>query len=653
MIGRGGRFGVLLAGALAVGACAPASRTSVDVHARVAVSISPTPDKMPFDPRSARLVQASGQLTELVGHTVSLQVDAAMVPAFRSGFEEALVASFENVVRDLTALQKDEPAAFDRGAPLLEHIELRYDVTASRDEAALETASHTLRIRGPARRGALVAEGEVARALSVEYTQFLTARFASATPDSVAPADRRAYLQYLTGHLPGRGYPSDPRATTPAELGASKRAARILAVLRLEALDPSLSAETHRWLMQQLSWFVDLYANDTLTVRDVPARTTFRAAERAYVAWLTKALPAMDDAAQARVMGSLFVRTSTANRAALGGASYVPFAFPGVDLFAMGLRVVDAWRAAGHPTQLSPGGTKQTFELIACPRPKGRRGSRSLAPHCDEDWYRLALGSSAGRARLARALLDRDDPVFTEMTFVNVPYASRDGVDDTLALLRAVEAKPSVWTGAVRVFADERGETVHDRTVLEEAQRWWLEHPDRRGVVLYLLAQMDRYDHGDVDWRGFGNAFSAVSAGELASYLAQGPRAMSLVPVVWRALAPGYSRAAIVLPKLDAFLGDPHVRDYDSADPYRTLRGIVGRLCAEKNTKDLAAVRAYLEQRVSAHPGEPYAAIADEATSARCKPPPPSPPPHSTVRLAPARTRLRIIQQQHQGPETP
>jgi len=642
--------------ALALAGCTP-GHTAVDVKTHVAVTISPSPDVLPFDPASARLVQVQNQLTELAGHTVQLIVDAALVPDFKSDFEEALDVALENVVRDLGELRTKEPAAFAYAVPMLTRVEARYDAAASVFEARLDPPSKGVLLSGPAHRDALVPRGAVYGSLLAAYAQYVTTRFANVGPDAVAPAERAAYLEFLTGYVPGRGYPKDDALDSPAALASSPHATRILSVLRLAELDggrdPKLGEALRHWIFEQLDWFLQRYHHDAALVRALPADCAFHRAEAGFVKWLLGAYPTLPEDKKLEVAKAVFVRSFETDRAAQGGRTYAPFAFPGIDPFAFGLKVIDEWRAAGHPTQLSPGGTKPLFELFACPHPIGERGSRSLGPHCDYDWYRFAFDTDAGRKRLVEAVVERNDPAFTEVVFLNVWNAAPHPLDVTIAMLRAVEDHTAVWRVGFRLLADERGDvSATDLTLLEEARRLWLERPDRRDLVLYLLAQMDRYDHGDVDWRGFATSFGGpVTDKELGAYLELGSRAMSLLPVLWPALGK-FPRAAIVVPHLDAFLGDARVRGYDSSDPHRALGGIVARMCAERGTADLAAMHAYLEQRVSGHPGETFASIADDATDAKCKPPPPSPPPRNIVRLGPPKRSI-VIDQRPTPPGVP
>jgi hypothetical protein len=232
---------------------------------------------------------------------------------------------------------------------------------------------------------------------------------------------------------------------------------------------------------------------------------------------------------------------------------------------------------------------------------------------------RGTIESEDGRKRLARALLDRHDEAFAQAAFAGVRRASEKPLEANIGLLRAVEADPVVWTAGMRVLAEEV-DNMKDVVLLEEAERLWLERPAYRGPVLFLLARIDRYGHGNVDWARF-----RIDANVLSAYLDEGSLAFALLPNLWPALTIGYSRSAVILPKADAFLADKPSRSVNER-PYSTLQRILSLLCEEKNLADLAAVRSYLLGRVASHPGEPYAALADEASGAKCKPAPPRPP---------------------------
>ena len=89
------------------------SNQRVAVKTQVSVTIDPAPRELPYDPRAARLVSAYRQLTDIAEHPIELALDAAVVPEFRSSFEEALIDAFTSMARDLDELRR----ADDGGGP--------------------------------------------------------------------------------------------------------------------------------------------------------------------------------------------------------------------------------------------------------------------------------------------------------------------------------------------------------------------------------------------------------------------------------------------------------------------------------------------------------------------------------------------------------
>jgi hypothetical protein len=312
----------------------------------------------------------------------------------------------------------------------------------------------------------------------------------------------------------------------------------------------------------------------------------------------------MTDAERLTFARTIFVKMFNDDEPKYG--RYSSFSFPGIDPFAFGIAVVDEWRKAGHPIEIPDAPERaQLYEFVVCPHPVDARGSRSRAPRCDYDLYQLALARPKGTDRLAEALLARRDPTFTEMAILNVGY--HGGPDRLLELFRAVEADEATWRAAALVIADELAETSGD-PLLDETRRLYRAYPGRRGILLYLLAQMDRYDNGKVPWASLPTTFGAkVSAGDFAAYLDLGPRSFSLAPVVWPALGPGWSRAELIATRLDRYLDDPRVRQFNFQDPWLALRGIVNRLCDEKRKDDISILHALFVARAAKKPSEAHA----------------------------------------------
>ncbi|HMI89316.1 MAG TPA: hypothetical protein VK550_34805, partial [Polyangiaceae bacterium] len=138
-----------------------------------------------------------------------------------------------------------------------------------------------------------------------------------------------------------------------------------------------------------------------------------------------------------------------------------------------------------------------------------------------------------------------------------------------------------------------------------EMRRLWLARPGARGTILYVLAHLDPYGNGKIDFADFAGDFGAlVSAEEASAYFAEGYRALSLSHLVWPAFSRDFSRAAILRPLLDGYLADPRVHHFSMRDPYEAMLRIRHRLCEEGAEADLRALSSYFAVRAKERPGE-------------------------------------------------
>jgi hypothetical protein len=154
---------------------------------------------------------------------------------------------------------------------------------------------------------------------------------------------------------------------------------------------------------------------------------------------------------------------------------------------------------------------------------------------------------------------------------------------------------------------------------------------------------MDRGERGNVDWKGFAGAFgNPISEPEFAAYLKADSEALYDAHLVWPALGHGWSRAAVVVPEIDAWRANSEYRKFYAQDTYQSLQRVVGEMCREKHAKDLALMREYFEARK-----QTYSDLVDATRERQCQPPPPPPPPRNEVVLSPLKRGLpplRIIQ---------
>jgi len=628
---------------LALGLASACTRNpNVTVNTHVGVSIDPAPRELPFDPRGARLASAYRQLEQIAGHPVELTLDAAITPASRASFEDALVEAFESVARDLDKLRQADKSGFEFGVARLYRVEVRYDGTLREDAVHLDEPSRTLVIRGAAARTALVPPGTTYYYLMSAYADDETRRFAPFSPDQIAPEQRYEYFLWLTSADWIRRERSRKVREKPPPYA---EAATTLNVLRLWKLnsgrDPLLAEKTRSWLIAEGSNFVRQYVQNLKNVMALPADSVFNQAAGAWAAWIISIYPTLEDDTRVRVAQDLFFRCFNRDRA-LTKRDYPAFAWPGADLFALGLSEIDRWRASGHPNQLTKPRISPALDFFVCAHTYSPKERASYGAQCKEDWYDYTLETQRGRQRLASAMTARNDPAFTEIVFKNIGHSGNQRLDTMIVMLRDLESDAKNWEIGWRTVINDFLENNFSLGILEETRRLWVTYPERRGILLSALARMDNRKEGNVDWKGFSSAFgNPISAGEFADYLAIDAAALSYASLVWPALGRGWSRAALVVPRISAWEVSERQRGYGHQYTFDALYRVIGEMCREKNSEDLSQMRVFLKQ------SKDFANLVEYTHERGCEPPPAPPPPRNEVKLSPLKLGLpplRIIQ---------
>jgi hypothetical protein len=585
--------------ALFVAACGGASTHAMVVSNDVTIAITPAITDLPFDPRSARLAQASQQLTQALGHPIALRIDAALVPPFRSSLETALAESIEHIARDVASLRRDRPGAFAHEAPLFRSVDCRYVAAAERVDGRFDAAAGTVVVR-EAGSSAFVDEGVVQGALEDDYRAWLDGIFSKVAPEAVPRERWEEYFQWAGSTRPtpegrdGRSlgekekFDGDPRGVS---LAVVARFARVAG-----AGDGALARRIDEHLVHEMYYLLLAYENDAALVRQAGTGSVFRRAEAAWVDWFKWRLPALDDRSKVTVAERIF---------GVGSCdACVSFAerFPGLDGFGWGLDVADAWARAGHPTGGSEGDAHfELMDLVVCPVLRLPGGKHERNRGCGGGWFELALKNDALTHRLAAALGQRGDDVLVETLFANFKYGDAVPV---LTLWRALAAYARAWHVAARVVIEELLDDGRKKSeIVAEGERVWAAMIDRRGTALYLMARadsgLDPY-YADDRWGTFGKRLGGeVGPAVFAAMLDESVTALKVAHVVWPALSKGWSRGDVVVARMDRFLDEPSVSRGEDGEPGQTLRAIVKRMCTEGAAGDVVRVHAYLVQRAA------------------------------------------------------
>jgi hypothetical protein len=582
------RHGRASVAALALATACAASH-EVTVVQEVTVRLGPSDSAWSGHGPSARYLAAAREVGRVLGHRLVLEIDPALEPSTVEALESALTGDLEFLASELDRWQKRDADLYDQARRRLTRIVARYrpGSAQARPEAHVDPDGAVV-VDLPAQTDDVIAIGAVTSCVERESKKAIAAAWAGRDPGSLRPPEQAEYAKWLDGDF-------DDRSVAPRE-----RLARIPLALRLlsTAGDGSTATRAQTFLVDSL--------NDFARGRWDGEPSAAPAAD-ALASWLERDFPRLPDEQRHEVITRLL--DSSAKQPRLLECA-----------FRLSVRVVDAWRDAGHPlrdpSQEHAGARVGSeawpvVEEVVCPRPKDERDNRSLVPHCSGGIVRLALATPAGATRLGELLAERKDPILVEQAILSAGRGSAGDADRRrFALVRAVESDPACLRRALRVLAEDVAENVSDATRdvwIVEMRRLWLAHPGARGTILYVLVHLDRYGHGDVHWSDFASDFGArVTADEAKAYLDEGYRAISLAWIVWPTFARGFSRAALLRPLLEAYVENPLVHTFYPQDPYQSFLHIRDRLCEERARQDLSDLSAHFAALATAHPGSSF-----------------------------------------------
>ena len=256
--------------------------------------------------------------------------------------------------------------------------------------------------------------------------------------------------------------------------------------------------------------------------------------------------------------------------------------------------------------------------MVVCPVRYDSRGDLNRNRSCSGGWLKHALQRDDTTQRLGDALGKRADTKLDD----GLIYELQWGKDEPrLRFLHALEPYPVVWQPAVRSFLERLG--THPAIGEDEAMRVWTKHPEYHGAATYIFTFHHKdWGHSadehfaDVRKHGFG-----IDAATFGSFLDEGPGAFTLVPLMWRSLTPGWSRADVVTSHLGRLLDDPLPISPTYAKPDIALAGIVKRFCDDKNLTEITKLHDTFVARAASHPGDARVlenVIADTAIPTRC-----------------------------------
>jgi hypothetical protein len=132
----------------------------------------------------------------------------------------------------------------------------------------------------------------------------------------------------------------------------------------------------------------------------------------------------------------------------------------------------------------------------------------------------------------------------------------------------------------------------------------WRALPRHRGEILYLLSQIENEHYGIISWKDFPRLFGEpANAADFALFLDQNDQAFWNAHEVWDALSAGWSRASVLVPRLDGYLD--RAREAGTTPQAMDAIGrILSRMCNGRDAGDMATIHAWILRREGSHASE-------------------------------------------------
>lgn len=593
--------GLLAAAATACGGAPSATNTTVNITQNEITELvfvnwgeQQAGDEVDFsDPR---LMRAVNETAQLVGHRVEFHFDVATMPRPMSGFFDNLFERYVGrIPRDLERLKGRDMDVFGYGATALREIHFDYDGSVRRPDIRLDAEPGVLWLRmSPS--GELVPEGAVTYAFTEAYRAHLAGAMDGLRAEDVPVAELPTYFRWLEG----QGFRGDVERRASALRNAT------VVYARSQEAHAELHAEVREWLVRRGGFFSGQYIHHGDELRDLPSGSPWFAAEVAWAGWVNERWNDLDDQQKRKVLDTLYIRRSGPGREV---DPYRREVFPGIDPFALSLRVIDSWVSFGRPRPYpvtSRDHRQSLFDFVVCaPRRTGR--NQYQRARCDSDFYRHAATDPELRLRLFAEIGQRNDADLTEALFANLKWVRSPYLIDAW---RHFEDNAAAWAIGTKVLADLVDYSRQDlrSELYDDSVRIWRDHPEHRGSLLYLLAAMTyptRSQRSLVPWREFRRTFgSLASRQDFERFLANGDGALVRVAVVWPALARNANAIEALLPHLDIRMDDDTMRRRFSWFPHRMLADLIDEMREAGDRRSLTALRGYFERRSREHPSE-------------------------------------------------
>lgn len=543
-----------------------------------------------IDFEDPRLLAALADTERIVGRRVDIAFDLSRMPRPRGPFFEAMFdRQIGRLPRALLALSQGYPERFEFLKQTMNQVSFDYD-GAQRD-TAVEYDRETGVLRYTLSSHQLGREGVLYLAADEAYRDMLDDRFASKPLAEIGTEEMGLYASWVSIR---RRRNEDVLLRLSEFLLAWNRA------LGEDSLRTELMPLLRREIAGRASVLAEQYSGGVQ--RSVSP--LLEEVDRNFAQFVMSEFDALEPRGQGEIVQALFARR---RNAAQGEDLFARDAFPGLDRYQFGMRIVRVWLRAGAGATLGEGSGQRAMTNFICPRGHGERPLDGWRCHPSGGFWHFISYDETLRARLAATLAEVDDPRLTVTALAGVLDTNAQAMVD---VWHRLENSPAHWLIGARVLGDRRSYDRNRellRTLYDEAVGAW-RNPAIRAGYLYVIAAHEyprSARSGIVPFGNFRGTFGApIDRDLLREFLKVGEGAVLRLSVLWPALSPR-AGDALVVPALTQLLDDgPNIlrrSGFQSAD-------VVGDwLRAMRRAGDRAAqhqARRYLMTRLRRRPSE-------------------------------------------------
>jgi len=592
--GRLAQVGALLG---ALGACGspPAPDTVViDNSLNVTIEAGGKRAASPatIDLGDPRIAAAQKRVAGLLGHPLGMEFDATLVKTFGDDLHRAYVSALESTASGLAHCQRGEPEAFAYGAERLRAVHLEYKPLGPGEHSDAALVESTLPI-GVRTGGSRLIEGyEFCLSFQRSLKEDRARRFADIDPAKVPPEEEAAYLD----HIRLQAF----RHSTEAEkqLDYLQRCAK-MAAFRPHITQPEVREDADELLANFASTLHDAMASQP---GDAVMVTALAEAHRAWIAWANEFGTALDTSDRLDVARRLLWRSDPVHDQFSAGFDAPRFGMP----------TIERWLQDTAPTKPREG--KDELEnCIVNPLHRGAAPPELwFSGSCNGAVYSDLAHTPEGRRRLVGLLARWRNDVLIEAA---VLHTLRDrGAETTLALLDALASDRDATRVALRALAEladwknerrSRNDVELDAApFLSRIPAWWKSQPEQRPTLLYLLVRIGEHREGAIPWPKLAQYLGRpISGAELAGFLAEDARNAWYLPALAGGFGPGWSRAKVFIPGVEAYL-DAEANRQIRYGVRQTLMRVVPLLCETGTRSDVVELQSALKNRAALFPSQ-------------------------------------------------